>query len=135
MGNSLRGTLGVLIGLSLAIPGFGQIGGTGSIQGVVSDPSGAVVPGAGVAALHTATQVRTTRQTTEAGVYTLSPLPAGEYSVIISAGGFQTIVQEHVVVDALGTVTLNVTLKLGSAAEQVTVVDTPPQLNTVDARV
>jgi hypothetical protein len=119
----------------LAIPGSGQIGGTGSIQGVVSDPSGAVIPGASVTATHVATQVKTTRQTTESGVYNLSPLQAGEYTVTAGAAGFQTTVQEHVVVDALATVGFNVILKLGSASEQITVADTPPQLDTVDARV
>ncbi|MBZ5584737.1 MAG: carboxypeptidase regulatory-like domain-containing protein [Acidobacteriia bacterium] len=119
----------------LALPGFSQIGGTGSIQGVVSDPSGAVIPGASVTATNVGTQVKTTRQTTESGVYNISPLPAGEYTVTVTAGGFQTHVQEHVVVDALAAVGLNVALKLGSATEQVTVTDTPPQLNTVDSRV
>ena len=117
------------------MPGSGQIGGTGSIQGVVSDPSGAVIPGASVTATHVATQVKTTRQTTESGVYNLSPLQAGEYTVTVGAAGFQTTVQEHVVVDALATVGFNVILKLGSASEQITVADTPPQLDTVDARV
>src|SRR5437016_310576 len=124
----------IIAAVLLAIPLAGQIGGTGSIQGVVSDPSGAVIPGAGVTATNVATQVKTTRQTTEAGLYNLSPLEAGEYSVTVSAGGFQTIVQTRVVVDALASVGLNFTLKLGNTSEQITVVDTPPQLNTVDAR-
>src|SRR5205823_8671520 len=77
----------------------------------------------------------TARQTTEAGNYSISPLPAGEYTITVAAGGFQTLVQEHVLVDALNMVGLNLTLKLGSASEQITVADTPPQLNVVDARV
>ena len=68
MNYGIRPALRVAIGLCLAIPGFSQIGGTGSIQGVILDPSGAVVPGASVTALHIATQVRTMRQTTDAGV-------------------------------------------------------------------
>ena len=124
-----------LAALLLAVPGFGQIGGAGSIQGVVSDPSGAVVPGASVTATNVETQVKTTRETSGAGLYNLSPLQAGEYSVTVSAGGFQTAVQQHMVVDALASVGLNFSLKIGSSSEQVTVVDTPPQLNTVDARV
>src|SRR6266571_228687 len=63
----------IIAAVLLARPLPGQIGGTGSIQGVVSDPSGAVIPGASVTAVNTATQVKTTRQTNEAGVYNLSP--------------------------------------------------------------
>ena len=135
MSKSLTGVLFVISGMLLAIPGSGQIGGTGSVRGVVSDPSGAVIPAASVVATNVGTQVKTARQTTESGNYTLSPLPAGEYTVTVAAAGFQTSVQEHVVVDALTTVSLNFTMKVGSASEQVTVVDRPPQLDTVDARV
>ena len=75
-------TLRVLTLLAIAslinIPLAAQIGGTGSIQGVVSDSTGAVVPGATVVAKNVVTDDNTTRQTTDAGFYVLSPLPAGE---------------------------------------------------------
>src|SRR2546428_5681393 len=104
-----------LIGVS---PLFAQIGGSGSMQGVVTDPSGAVIPGATVMGVSVATGLKTVRQTTAAGLYVLSPLMPGEYTVTVYAGGFQTLMQEHVVVDALSVVGLNFTLKIGAAAEQ-----------------
>ena len=55
---------------------FGQSGGTGTIQGTITDPSGAVVSGASVIANNLKTGVRTERKTTDAGFYVLSPLPA-----------------------------------------------------------
>src|ERR1051326_193029 len=116
-------------------PAAAQIGGTGTIQGVISDSSGAVIPGATVSATNEATQVKVTRQTTDAGYYVLSPLLAGQYSVSVSAGGFQTSVQQHIAVDALSTVGLNLTLQVGSSAESVTVTAAAPVLNTSDARV
>ena len=116
-----------------ALPLLAQIGGSGSIQGVVSDPTGAVIPGASVVANNVATGVKTVRQTTGSGLYLLSPLVPGEYTVTVVASGFQTLYQEHVIVDALSEVGLNFTMKIGAAAEQVTITDTPPQLNTVDA--
>jgi Carboxypeptidase regulatory-like domain len=128
--------LAILVFIALAAaPLMAQIGGTGTIQGVVSDPSGAVVPGATVTATNEATEVKTTRQTTVAGYYVIAPLPAGRYTVAVSAGGFQNTVQERVVVDALGTVGLNLALRIGSSADSVTVTDTPPEVNTSDARV
>ncbi|HKE26287.1 MAG TPA: carboxypeptidase-like regulatory domain-containing protein [Bryobacteraceae bacterium] len=110
-----------------------QIGGTGSIEGTVGDPSGALIPAATVEATNVATAVTTTRQTTAAGYYVISALPAGEYRMKFSAGGFQSLVQEHVVVDALGTTAVNANMSIGSANEQVTIVDRPPDLDTADA--
>jgi Carboxypeptidase regulatory-like domain len=110
-----------------------QIGGNGSIQGVVSDPSGAAVPNATVVATNVSTGIKTSRTTTNSGYYVLSPLPAGEYNVSVTASGFETINQEHVTVDALSQVALNLALRVGSASQQVTVTAAPPLLNANDA--
>src|SRR5262245_43350963 len=88
-----------------------QIGGSGSIQGTIFDPSGAVVPGATIVATNVATGIETTRGASGAGVYAVSPLPAGEYKVAVSAQGFAPQVREHVMVDALSVVGLNFHLK------------------------
>ena len=111
----------------------GQIAGSGAIQGTVTDPTGAVIPEAAVTATNAATSVQTTRVSTGAGLYVLSPLAAGEYSVKVSAPGFQTLTQQHVVVDATATVALDLELKVGSASEQVTVEGTAPSLRSQDA--
>ena len=111
-----------------------QTGGGGSIQGTITDPTGAVVPGATVTATNVATRVETTRQTTDAGIYVIAPLPPGEYKVVASSTGFLTLIQEKVIVDALSTVTVNLSLKVGDVKETVTVADAPAQLNTSDPR-
>ena len=56
---------------------YGQVAGSGTIQGMVSDPTRAVICGASVTATNTATGVQTVRQATAAGFFVLSPLPAG----------------------------------------------------------
>lgn len=111
-----------------------QIGGTGSIEGIITDSAGAVIPGATVVATSKATGVKTTRLTTAAGLYVLSPLAPGEYSVSVTVKGFQSLIQEKVIVDALGTVGLNLTLQIGATNETVTIEATQAQLNTADAR-
>src|SRR5215467_12944354 len=111
-----------------------QTGGGGSIQGTITDSGGSVVHGATVVATNVATKIESTRQTNEAGLYVISPLPPGEYTVSVSATGFQTLIQEKVVVDALSAVSVNLTMKVGNVADTVTVADAPPQLNTSDAR-
>lgn len=113
---------------------WAQVAGTGTIRGTVTDPSGAVIPGATVVATNVATGVETRRQTTEAGLYVIAPLPAGVYTVSASAPGFRTVVQERVVVDALATVVVDLTLQLGETTESVTVSAAPPELNAADAR-
>ena len=90
-----------------------QIGGGGSIQGLVLDTSNLAVPGATVMATNVATGINTTAQTTSAGVYALRPLPPGEYRVTVTLAGFQTVTREGIIVDALGVVGLNVTLPGG----------------------
>src|SRR6185436_4881478 len=111
-----------------------QTGGGGSINGAVTDPTGAAVAGATVVATNVATKVETTRQTNDAGVYVIAPLPPGEYKVVVSATGFLTLIQENVIVDALSSVSVNLALKVGDVKETVTVTEAPPQLNTSDAR-
>src|SRR3712207_3164802 len=120
----------------LAAPDYAaaQIGGSGSINGTVFDPTGAVVPNATVTARNVATGVETTGQTTGAGLYVISALPPGEYTLTVKVPGFQTLIQEKVIVDALSNVGLNLTLKLGDVSETVTVSEAPAQLNTTDAR-
>jgi Carboxypeptidase regulatory-like domain len=129
------GLLVVLIcSLSTTTKVMAQLGGTGAIQGTVTDPGGAVVAGATVVATNVATSVASTRQTNEAGLYVIKPLPPGEYKVVVSSTGFLTLIQEKVIVDALSTVSVNLQLKVGDVKETVTVTDAPSQLNTSDAR-
>ena len=96
--NSSRLGLCVVSGLLVLAPLRAQIGGSGSIQGVLSDSTGAVVPGAAVTATNVATGVANVRTTTPAGYYVISPLQPGEYTVTVSATGFEKLTQQHVVV-------------------------------------
>ncbi|HEX4750192.1 MAG TPA: TonB-dependent receptor [Bryobacteraceae bacterium] len=112
---------------------YAQVAGGGAIQGTITDPSGAVIPQADVTAVNTATGVETRRKTTGAGLYVISPLPAGEYGVRVTATGFETLTQEHVIVDALATVPLDLSLKVGASTQQVTVEATAALLHSDDA--
>src|SRR5579872_930063 len=112
---------------------FGQAGGTGSIQGTVTDPSGAVVANASIEAINVATGIKTGRKTTDAGFFVLSLLPAGDYNVTVTATGFQTMTQTHIVVDALAVVGLELNLQIGAANQSITVDTSPTILKTDDA--
>jgi hypothetical protein len=110
-----------------------QVGGSGTIQGTVQDPSGAALPGANVTATNLATAVTTARQTTAAGFYVLSPLQPGDYSVKVEASGFQTITQSRISVAALQTVGWDPKMAIGTSTQSITVEDAPPSLHTEDA--
>jgi hypothetical protein len=112
---------------------FAQTGGTGSIQGTVTDPSGAVVSGAAVDADNNATGIKTDTVTTDAGVFVLPQLLPGTYTVTVTATGFESLKQEHVIVDALQTVALNPKLQVGAATQYVTVSSQPTMLQTDDS--
>ncbi len=64
---------------------MGQVGSSGTVEGTITDPSGASIPQATVKAVNVATGVKQPRKTTAAGFYVLAPLPAGEYSVTVTA--------------------------------------------------
>ena len=118
--------------LAAATVSYAQVGGSGSIQGTITDSSGAVVPNASVTAVNVATGVETSRPTTGAGLYVITPLQPGEYSVKVAATGFQTLTQQHVIVEALANVSLDAQLKVGSASEQITVEASPTMLKSDD---
>src|SRR5450432_3054060 len=119
--------------LLLAATATAQVGGSGTIQGTVVDPSGAVVAGATVTAKNAETGIQTTRQTTDAGFFVIAPLQPGEYTVTITAPGFQTVTQKNMVLSALATLGWNAKLELGTASQSITVETAPSQLHTEDA--
>ncbi len=110
-----------------------QLAGTGTIQGTVTDSSGAVIPDATVAAQNLATNTMTVRTTTKDGYYTLSPLDAGNYTVTVSAQGFEKLLRQNVHVDGMQMLALDLTLQIGKANATVTVSTAPPALETEDA--
>jgi hypothetical protein len=122
----------VCIGLMLPVA-MAQTAGEGAITGTVTDSSGAVVANATVVAHNVATGVDTTRVTSSAGVYQISPIIIGTYSVTVSATGFQKITQENIVINENQIFGLNPVMKVGSQNDMVTVTTAPPQLDTANA--
>jgi hypothetical protein len=105
------------------------------INGTVTDPSGAVVPDATVTVTNAATGVTRTAQTSSSGTYIISSLPPGTFDVTVSKTGFRTEVQKGLSVSVALPVTLNMTLQLGTATQEVNVTAAPPLVETTDARV
>lgn len=108
---------GVLLFSSLAFAQ--QI--TGSIRGVVTDPSGAIVQNATVAARQLETGLLRTAKTDRSGSYVLLELPVGHYELAIDAEHFQKYSQNGISLNVNQAATVNVKLSIGAGSEQVRV--------------
>ena len=110
-----------VLSLSLATPLFAAQQPTGSIEGLVSDPQGAVVLNATVTARNTATGVSRSANTGDDGRIHITQLPPGVYEVKVTAANFKSTVISNVKVDVGQNVPLDVKLEIGGATETVTV--------------
>jgi hypothetical protein len=108
---------------------------TGSITGVVTDASGAIVSGASVKLTNEGTNAELTTTTGTSGDYKFSPVRIGNYTLTASFQGFQTTTQRHVTVNVSSNVVVSFALKPGQVTETVEVTSTTPQLQTQDASV
>jgi hypothetical protein len=107
-----------------------------SIEGTVTDPSGAVVPGATVTNTNEATGVTQTVHTTSAGVYRFPALGGGHYTVKVTIHGFKPWMREHVRLESSQTRAVDASLELGAAnSEEVTVSAEAPLVETARGRV
>ena len=122
----------VLLASALSVSGRAQID-RGAIVGTVRDPSGAVVPGAAVTVTNKATNISLTTVTNNAGEYQALALLAGDYIVRVTASGFQTAIQSDIPIHVQSRVEVDITLKVGSAQQQVTVTAAEPLLQTQTA--
>ncbi len=132
-GTSWLGCFVAMFLLMCAGTAMAQLSGKGAVTGTVTDKTGAVIPGATVAATNTATNVTTTTTTTGAGAYNFSDLDPGIYTVTITAQGFAKLAQENIHVNAMESHGYNPVLTVSSTNEVITVTAEPPQLETSNA--
>jgi hypothetical protein len=94
---------------------------TGSISGVVTDTSGAVVSDAKVVATNTSTGVQTPVTTDAKGFYNLPSLPVGTYDIEITHPGFKTYRKTGLVIDANSALRVDANLAVGTINEKIEV--------------
>lgn len=123
-----------MLSLTLTSFLFGQAG-RGAISGVVTDSSGAIIPGATVTAADTDTGTKLTAVTTAAGIYSFVSLSPGTYQVTASQKGFETTVRKGVIVTVDQSTTANISMKVGSVSEVVTVNETTSLVDTTNSTV
>src|SRR5205809_1591127 len=109
---------------------FAQEIGGGTLNGTITDPSGAAITNAKVSAIQTATGVARTTQSSGTGVYSFSSLPPGVYDVQIEAGGFKTATTAAITLAVGGIATLDVKMEVGAIEESVSVTAAAPVIET-----
>jgi hypothetical protein len=106
---------------------------TGAVTGTVTDPSGAVVPGATVVAINVATTVRTPATTNSAGVYSIRFLPIGNYEMEVAAKGFTKFTLPQFTLEIGQTAKIDAHLSVSASSTSVTVNGAlAPILDTAD---
>jgi hypothetical protein len=102
----------------------------GAITGTVSDPANAVVPAAVIVATNTETGAKFETVSTATGNYTLVQMPAGIYTLDVTAPGFAKFAQKGIRVQVAVTDRIDIKLQLSSTNESVTVMADAPLLKT-----
>lgn len=107
--------------------------GTSRITGTVTDPQGAVLPGARVTAKNEATGVTYTSQTSSAGNYSFESLPVGTYEVKVEAQGFRTYASSANILTVGSPLVVDVPMQIGATNEVVSVTGSYEKLATSNA--
>ncbi len=122
-------SLGFLAAMSRVM--FGQASaGTGSISGVVTDPSGAVIPNVQVSVRNLSTNATRTVSTNEVGRYEVIALQPGSYEVTASKSGFATLVRRGLTIDIGEKAVVDLSLSVSATVETVNVVEDSPIVET-----
>src|SRR5262249_50858609 len=108
---------------------FGQTA-TSTILGTVKDTSGALVPGVSITVKHTETGLTRTAISSEIGDYNVPLLPVGAYELTTAMPGFKQQVRSGINLVVGQQAVINLTLEVGAPAEQVTVTEEAPLVNT-----
>ena len=129
--------LGLLALVLTALTGTGAFAQqtAGNVTGRVLDDSGAPVPGVTVTATNPATGFVRTDTTDGEGVYRLTALPVGTYTMQVELQGFQTISREGVIVNVAQTIDLNFALAVATLAETVQVTGETPLIQASSSSV
>src|SRR5215470_17505598 len=128
-----RGALLPALVLTFAFSSFAQSE-RGTISGTVRDSSGAVIPGAKVTIINTATGLVENLTSNQVGEFTGISLPVGSYNVDVSKEGFRPAEIKGLTVNAATNVRADVTLEVGQSTQAVEVQASAVQLHAEDAK-
>ena len=103
-----------------SVVAFAQLGNSGSIEGVVKDPSGGVVPNATVDISYPISGFTRSTSTASDGTFRFTNIPFNPYHLVLTASGFAPYVQDVEIRSGVPTL-VQITVRLGTAADSITV--------------
>ncbi|HZS56053.1 MAG TPA: carboxypeptidase regulatory-like domain-containing protein [Bryobacteraceae bacterium] len=103
---------------------------TASLNGTITDPSGASIVGAKVAIRDSETGFVRQTVTTDAGLYSLTDLPVGTYELTVEQPGFNTAVRNNIRLAVGAVSTLNIQMEVGTATQKIDVSTEAPLVET-----
>lgn len=112
-----------------------QVTTTGRLTGTVADIQGALIPKAQVVAVHDQTKAEYKDTASGEGGWSIPSVPNGTYTVTITATGFKSTIVQNVKVDAGSVATVNASLEVGGATEQVIVTSGASVIQTESATI
>ncbi len=127
---SCAAVFALIVSFSLILNAQGT---NGSIQGTVTDPTGAVVAGAKVDVKNLRTGVTRSVTTNDQGRYRIPDLIVGEYEAQVTAAGFQTSVQRNIPLSVGSERVVDFTMQVGQAQQTITVESQVSQVDTATA--
>jgi len=122
-----------LLLLALTISALFAQTSTSRIRGVVTDTSGALVPGAEVSAQHLGTGLVRSIVTNASGQYSFDAMPLGKYSITVSMQGFKKVVSSGNELQVGEPLSIDVVLEPGAVSEQLTVSERSVSVQTAEA--
>ena len=134
MTKSVQVVLALSFLLCVAGTGRAQNSNSGDIRGTVTDSSGALMPGVDVTVTNTDTGVVNHYVTNRDGLYDTNSILPGNYTLEFSKQGFEKLKRESVPLQ-VGVVTVDASLKVGSATQEIEVSSQAPLLKTEDSQV
>ncbi|HNY41380.1 MAG TPA: carboxypeptidase-like regulatory domain-containing protein, partial [Bryobacteraceae bacterium] len=129
----MKNLLTLLFALALASASLYAQEARGSIQGRVTDPTGAIVPNAAVTVTNTATNSVRRLVTNDTGYYEANLLEPSTYTVGVEAQGFKKVIRSGITLNVSARIEIDVALEIGGVAETVEVTGEAPLLETTSA--
>jgi len=125
----------VVCALALFFTGVAAAQSTATLQGTVTDATGASVPNATITVHNQSTGEERTTQTTDAGFYIVPSLPVGTYHVEVKAPGMQSMVVHDIVLDVGRTVAQDFAMKVAATSETIEINATAPVVDATTVSV
>jgi len=123
------GAVPAILVLLLTVPAVAQLD-MGIISGSVTDTSGAVIPGVQITITQTSTNVQSTTQSNESGLFRVPSLRPGPYRVSASAAGFKAFTRDGLLLRIGENLAVDIVLEIGALTEVVEVTSALPLLET-----